>query len=436
MQYFGRALMLLGSLAATTGVFAQEREWYFNSGLGYHIFDSDQKFDDAIAAVIGVEAKLNSDWGVEVTTIYSEPENEDNNATLDGEFISGSLSLLRYFNFNSDFVPYLATGVGAAVIKYDNNPLDDEDEFTQYNFGGGFRYAFNENLSLRTDARYLLDDDSDHVGGVVSIGLSYVFARSGSPAVAPADTDGDGVLDKDDQCPTEAGTLNGCPDADGDGIKDSEDACPSVAGIAKFNGCPDTDGDGIQDSEDECPTVAGTLNGCPDRDGDGVKDSEDECPSVAGTLNGCPDKDKDGVKDSEDQCPETYGLASNGGCPEVQEEVQQVLDLAVKNIQFNSGSDVLRPSSFESLNQVVQLMKENNFNIKLSGYTDNTGNAASNLELSKRRANSVKKYIVDQGIDASRISSDGYGIANPVADNSTREGRAANRRVEIEIIFR
>lgn len=233
MQYFGRALMLLGSLAATTGVFAQEREWYFNSGLGYHIFDSDQKFDDAIAAVIGVEAKLNSDWGVEVTTIYSEPENEDNNATLDGEFISGSLSLLRYFNFNSDFVPYLATGVGAAVIKYDNNPLDDEDEFTQYNFGGGFRYAFNENLSLRTDARYLLDDDSDHVGGVVSIGLSYVFARSGSPAVAPADTDGDGVVDPNDRCPnTPAGVnvdRNGCPlDDDGDGVPNYKDKCPNT----------------------------------------------------------------------------------------------------------------------------------------------------------------------------------------------------------------
>lgn len=250
------------------------------------------------------------------------------------------------------------------------------------------------------------------------------------------DTDRDGVLDKDDQCPTVAGTLNGCPDADGDGIKDSEDSCPNVAGLAKFNGCPDTDGDGIQDSEDECPTVAGTLNGCPDRDGDGVKDSEDQCPTVAGGLYGCPDGDGDGVKDSEDKCPETFGLASNGGCPEVQEEVQQVLDLAVKNIQFNSGSDVLRTSSFESLNQVVQLMKENEFDLKLSGYTDNTGNAASNLELSKRRANAVMKYIVDQGIDGGRISAEGYGIANPVADNSTRAGRAANRRVELEIIFR
>ena len=250
------------------------------------------------------------------------------------------------------------------------------------------------------------------------------------------DTDGDGVLDKDDQCPAVAGTLNGCPDSDGDGIKDSEDACPTVAGIARFNGCPDTDGDGVQDSEDQCPTVAGTLNGCPDRDGDGVKDSDDQCPTVAGTLNGCPDKDGDGVKDSDDQCPETYGLASNNGCPEVQEEVQQVLDLAVKNIQFNSGSDVLRTSSYESLNQVAQLMKENNFDIKLSGYTDNTGNAASNLELSKRRANAVRTYIINQGIDGGRISADGFGIANPVADNGTSAGRAANRRVEIEIIFK
>ena len=157
---------------------------------------------------------------------------------------------------------------------------------------------------------------------------------------------------------------------------------------------------------------------------------------LAGTLNGCPDGDKDGVRDSEDNCPETFGLVSNGGCPEVQEEVQQVLDLAVKNIQFNSGSDVLRASSYESLNQVVQLMKENNFDIKLSGYTDNTGNAASNLELSKRRANAVRNYIIDKGIDGGRITADGYGIANPVADNSTSAGRAANRRAEIEIVYK
>ncbi len=309
-----------------------------------------------------------------------------------------------------------------AMVSY-RKSLEQAPNYMQYSLGVSFSLGGKRD----SDGDGVLDKEDpcpNEAGPVENQGCPW------------PDTDGDGVLDKDDQCPTEAGTLNGCPDADGDGIKDSEDACPGVAGVARFNGCPDTDGDGIQDSEDECPTVAGTLNGCPDRDGDGIKDSEDQCPTVAGTLNGCPDGDKDGVRDSDDQCPETFGLVSNGGCPVIEEEVQQVLDLAVKNIQFNSGSDVLRASSYGSLQQVADLMKENNFDLKLSGYTDNTGNADSNLELSKRRANAVRAYLIDQGIDGGRISADGYGIANPVADNSTREGRAANRRVELEIIYR
>lgn len=438
---------------------------YSNNKFSYRYYESLFDFGDLDNSGfrVGVDRYLNSSLDVEFGTSYGKLSHED---IFEANVFDVDLRLVYklangyLLKEESKVAPFVFAGYG--VTSFSNI----RGFYTQFEdglrshmpLGAGLEFKVTEGASIEAMASYKksIEQAPNYMQYTVGVSFSLGGKRDSDgdgildkedacPNVAgPAenkgcpwpDTDGDGVLDKDDQCPTEAGTLNGCPDADGDGIKDSEDACPSVAGIAKFNGCPDTDGDGIQDSEDECPTVAGTLNGCPDRDGDGVKDSEDQCPSVAGTLNGCPDKDKDGVKDSEDQCPETYGLASNGGCPEVQEEVQQVLDLAVKNIQFNSGSDVLRPSSFESLNQVVQLMKENNFNIKLSGYTDNTGNAASNLELSKRRANSVKKYIVDQGIDASRISSDGYGIANPVADNSTREGRAANRRVEIEIIFR
>ncbi|MFQ3200225.1 MAG: OOP family OmpA-OmpF porin [Zhongshania sp.] len=230
MRYLGRALLLLGSLAAATSVMAQEREWYFNGGVGYQFFDNDRDLDDTAALVIGVEAKLTDNWGVELATIYSEPDDKNNNSGLDSKFVSGSLSLLRYFNVDSNFVPYLATGVGSAVLQYDNNPLDDEDEYTQYNLGGGFRYVLSESLSLRTDARYLLDDDNDYVGGLVSIGLSYAFASDNSPAVAPVDTDGDGVVDRNDRCPdTLAGVSvdrKGCPlDDDADGVPNYKDKC-------------------------------------------------------------------------------------------------------------------------------------------------------------------------------------------------------------------
>ncbi|MFY0593077.1 thrombospondin type 3 repeat-containing protein [Roseivirga sp.] len=304
-----------------------------------------------------------------------------------------------------------------------NNSVQDAPSYMQYSLGVSF--SLGRKKDSDGDGIYDKEDACPNQAGPAE--------NKGCPW---PDSDGDGVLDKDDACPTEAGTLNGCPDTDGDGIKDSEDKCPTVAGVAAFGGCPDTDGDGVQDSEDECPNVAGTLNGCPDNDGDGVKNSDDRCPNVAGTLNGCPDADGDGIRDQDDTCPQVAGIAANKGCPEVKEEVKKALELAVKNIQFNSGSDVLKTSSYASLNQVAELMKEDtSFNLELSGYTDNTGRVESNLELSKRRANAVKAYLEGQSIAANRLSADGYGIANPVADNATREGRAANRRVELKIVF-
>ncbi len=368
------------------------------------------------------------------------------------------------FKEESKVAPFLFVGYG---MNWFNNvkPFFTEFEDGTYStipFGGGVEFKVTEGASIVTRASYKKSIQQAPSYMQYSLGVSFSLSRkkdSDSDGIydkedacpntaGPAenqgcpypDTDKDGVLDKDDPCPQLAGTLNGCPDSDGDGIKDSDDSCPNVAGIARFNGCPDSDNDGIKDGDDRCPNQAGPAdnNGCPypDSDNDGVLDKDDACPNVAGTLNGCPDSDRDGVKDSDDRCPQTAGLAGNGGCPEVKEEVKKVLELAVKSIQFNSGSDVLKTSSYASLDQVVALMKEDtSFKLKLTGYTDNTGNVDSNLDLSKRRANEAMNYLIGKGVSSSRLSSDGFGIANPIADNNTREGRAANRRVELEIVF-
>src|SRR5690606_545001 len=100
---------------------------------------------------------------------------------------------------------------------------------------------------------------------------AYYYINGGSlTKVIEKDSDGDGVLDKDDACPSVAGTVKGCPDRDKDGIADKDDDCPDLAGVPEKKGCPlvekDTDGDGVVDSKDKCPTVKGTVDGCPDRD--------------------------------------------------------------------------------------------------------------------------------------------------------------------------
>jgi outer membrane protein OmpA-like peptidoglycan-associated protein len=231
-------------------------------------------------------------------------------------------------------------------------------------------------------------------------------------------------------------------DRDGDGIVDSLDRCPDVAGLSALQGCPDKDADGIADLDDKCPDVAGLAKyqGCPipDTDADGINDEEDKCPNVKGVARyeGCPvpDTDNDGVNDEDDKCPNEAGPASNFGCPVIDVVIVEKVNKAAENIFFATGSYKLLPKSFKSLKEVVQILKDNpSYKIDVDGYTDITGNEEKNQILSENRANSVKQYLVGNGIDESRITSEGHGINDPIADNKTVAGRAKNRRVEMKL---
>ena len=231
--------------------------------------------------------------------------------------------------------------------------------------------------------------------------------------VAPLDTDKDGIIDSEDKCPTVFGLMafKGCPDTDADGIEDSEDKCPTVFGIAAFNGCPDTDGDGLQDSEDECPTEKGVI-----------------------ALKGCPDTDGDGVADKNDKCVDRPGPIENAGCPVITKQVLNRLSFAAQSIQFEVGKDVIKPTSFTQLNEVVKILNEYiDYHLLIDGHTDNTGTAEKNQVLSDKRAAAVKKYFTDKGIEQSRLVATGYGFTIPVVPNTTSANKAKNRRVELNM---
>ena len=312
----------------------------------------------------------------------------------------------------------------------------DDIGFGTANALAGIKFWFSESIGVNLQTTYKHAFEKDYGVKHFQHSAGVVFQFGGK------DTDGDGIYDKDDECPETPGLpeFNGCPDTDGDGIPDKDDACPDVPGIPEFNGCPDTDGDGVPDKDDDCPTVPGlkSLKGCPDADGDGITDHLDQCPNEAGPKenNGCPwpDRDGDGVLDKDDNCPDVPGTVANKGCPEVTTEIIKQLNDFSKTILFDTGKSTIRKESYAALQSIVDIMKEYpTAKFHIEGHTDSTGSLALNERLSKERAASVRDYLVTIGMDGSRLSSEGYGPSRPVADNKTAAGRQQNRRVEISL---
>ena len=105
--------------------------------------------------------------------------------------------------------------------------------------------------------------------------------------------------------------------------------------------------------------------------------------------------------------------------------------LTGKTVQFATASDVLLPSGRRLLDQIARALASSpSIPVDITGYTDGDGDPQKNLDLSKRRAAAVKRYLVSRGIAAARLSDDGRGSADPIADNKTPQGRARNRRIE------
>jgi outer membrane protein OmpA-like peptidoglycan-associated protein len=251
-----------------------------------------------------------------------------------------------------------------------------------------------------------------------------------SNAPVPGDRDGDGIPDSLDKCPDQPENYNGfedadgCPDdpdTDGDGIPDSRDACPlekeDMDGYLDEDGCPelDNDADGIADAKDRCPNQP--------EDPDGFQD-EDGCPD--------PDNDQDTVADVEDMCPNTPGQPGGprSGCPQLVMVTAREIRIT-QQIQFEFNKATIRPVSYPTLDAVRDVLVQNpQIKIEVQGHTDNVGNAAYNQKLSQQRADSVKAYLTSHGIEASRLTSKGYGMSQPIVPNTTEANRALNRRVQ------
>jgi outer membrane protein OmpA-like peptidoglycan-associated protein len=348
----------------------------------------------------------------------------------------------------------------------------------------------NNNAELLGGARYRFRDLAITLGGG-----SGVLRGAGSPVAraflgvgwAPyrVDNDSDGVGDDVDRCPAEAEDVDGyedddgCPelDNDGDGVNDTADRCPDQPedrdNFQDSDGCPDpdNDNDGVPDGYDTCPREPEDRDGdhdedgCPDvdRDHDGVQDANDRCPGEPEDTDGfqdedgCPDPDNDGdtVPDAEDNCSDQAGPPANHGCPRdvapapaptpaapAAAPLAQIVGDQIQlmgSVNFARGRDRIEgTNSFRVLESVQAILRGHPeiARVEVQGHTDNVGDAERNTALSERRAESVRRWLVEHGIEAGRITAHGFGPAQPIESNSTEAGRSRNRRVEFHILPR
>jgi len=402
------------SIAADAAGYEEPKAYVGGSAFWYKP-DSSRNMDDGWGSRAFIGTRLNSGLMFEANAFGLQGERDigsgkDSAWGVGGDFL---------FPFTTGgFQPFLLAGGGFIDEKVNG----DTEGAGFANAGVGFFVPLMDNLKLRTEGRYVavFNDHGASKGDdplydlQVGLGLQADIGKR-----KPLDADGDGVVDPNDACPnTPAGVTvdsRGCPlDADGDGVPDYLDKCPNTPRGAPVNaqGCPvDSDGDGVADYLDKCPnTPRGATvdaSGCPlDSDGDGVPDYLDKCPNTPRGLK-----------------------VDATGC------VREAQTIVLQNVNFEFNKATLTADSQTVLNDVATGLKSDpNMTVELAGHTDSKGSDAYNKKLSQSRANSVKAYLVSQGVPSSRLVAKGYGEAKPVATNETEDGRAQNRRVEFRVL--
>ena len=426
-------------------------KFYFQPGIVYH--NKGRKFannyDTAVFNYFSINKK-------QFINYVDAPLNLVYKTSISGKtkfFIGGGPYLSFFYNGFEKTETYLKSG---SVTTLENNDLpvgDAPGKYKTMDYGvnavAGIEFSkiflsvnFSRGLSDFYQANYTGSFKHQVVGATLGIFL-------GKPVeIEPkiTDRDQDGIPDLEDDCVDVPGLLitKGCPDTDGDGIADKDDQCPTEKGLLANKGCPvrDRDGDGIKDDVDKCIDVPGVLKyqGCPvpDTDKDGVNDDDDKCKDTPGLarLEGCPvlDTDGDGVNDEEDKCVTVFGKKENQGCPDITKEVIEKVEYAAKRIQFTYAKAVLRKESEPVLDEVAALLtKDNSLKLDIEGHTSNEGNLNANMKLSSERADIVMKYLINKGIDASRLTAQGFGPTRPLNNGKTEAERALNRRVELKL---
>ena len=354
--------------------------------------------------------------------------------TIGDAVLWGVAANIPLFISTLDLIAELDGAIGVAAKEEGREGIQGGEVPAEFKIAA--RYEINDDWSLTSGIGFSMNNEAVGTPDFrVFVGIGGYWVSGGKWGF---DYDGDGIYGVYDKCPEGPEDFDGfedqdgCPDYDndGDGVPDDLDKCDNTPEGVEIgpDGCPDNDldGDGIPNDIDKCPEDAEDrdrfedADGCPDvdNDGDGIPDTADNCPNEPETFNdfldddGCPDDPNDKVHISRDRI------------------------IITEQVYFDTGKTTIKSESFEILDAVVKVLKENQqiTKIRVEGHTDSRGSDQMNLELSQGRAESVMRYMVENGIAEGRVEAVGYGETKPIRTNETAEGRSYNRRVEFTIL--
>lgn len=306
--------------------------------------------------------------------------------------------------------PFVLAGAGVLGVRSGAGAVGNDSDLA-FHLGAGVAFHLTGALTLRLEVRNVISPQQGETGGgtnspeaLLGFGWTRRPAREARPTPPPS------VVAEPPPPPPS--------DTDWDGFLDDEDACPAEVGVAP-DGCPDEDpdGDGVLGDADACPDDKGLPpDGCPvsDSDSDGIDDAQDACP----------------------QEPETFNAFEDGdGCPDTMPEDLGAFEGTLEGVNFQIDSARLRSSSKQKLDAVAAILaKYPKVTVEISGHTDSTGASEHNVELSESRADSVKAYLVQHGVEEGRIETRGAGPDEPIDTNASADGRAKNRRIEFRLL--
>jgi OOP family OmpA-OmpF porin len=379
-------LIITGILMIEGSALAEIRAGAFTVSpmAGFHVIDGSSNIDDAAVYGLGLGYNLSPEWALEADFRYT-PTELDYGKSNDVEIWTVSLGGSYNFMPASDLTPYLSMGGG--IMNYDFESGPNETDVMGY-YGGGIRYSFDEYAALRFDARHLLsyrnDDriESPNSGSgrmennlQAMIGLTFQFG--GAPVLLKQEAAPLPVPQEAKKAPV---------DSDHDRVFDGQDKCPATPLGARVD-------------EDGCHA---------DTDGDGVVDY----------LDACVDTPK-GTKVDQQGCLE---------------KAMDVVSLTI-NVRFGFDKDKVTPFHYSELKKAADFIENYpSYLVVVIGHADDRGTEEYNQRLSLRRADNVRNALIGKyKVAADRISTVGFGETLPIAENTTAEGRALNRRVEINI---